>query len=195
MGAATSSKKTESFRTRVHYHGMKMLIVLLWASTAFCQGPVIFDPLNPVVDGMIQGTRLRLEAERILNERRRIQLEEKAAEREYERMRLEDQRLRQAAPVLDGIDEAIAAAAAKFADFYNYREEMARVSVLMTPKAGHMVEYVEAVYLVAKFASFSRSPDRRSPAECARPVAPPATLPADFTGWDMWKSEPKPVRP
>jgi hypothetical protein len=37
---------------------------------------------NPVTDGIVQGTRLRLEAERILNERRRLDLEERRAAHE-----------------------------------------------------------------------------------------------------------------
>lgn len=136
---------------------MKTLTLSLWAFTAYCQVQ-IFNPL----EGMIKA---RIEAERILNERRRINIEE-------ERMRLENQRLQQQSqdPGQSAQDAAIDAAlttvVARFPDFWEFRPEMARITGLLSAKSMSAEEYAEGVYLMAKFATFSQSPRKRTPSEC-----------------------------
>ena len=143
---------------------MKRLLVIAVATVAqlSAQGnTVVFAPLDGAAQAII-------DAHRIANRRRQIELDEKRESRIAEqktRALAQDRQANAATPRPwqpapnpnmqgDTFDRAIVSVSSRHDDFDAMREQMARVHTMIENGSITAAEYVESLYLIAKFASF-----------------------------------------
>ena len=157
-------------------------VLLLAAGTISAQ----IDHRNPVLDGMMR-------AQEMANQVRQRELAEQSVRllrAQEEQIRLQNEQLRRAqasetvAPLnteeaADRVDRAINAAASRHPDLKEFAIEMGRVQKLIDSREISLDEYLEGLYLMAKYSPFSQAtkPTPSPLAEGLKKVEAPPTDP------------------
>jgi hypothetical protein len=133
-----------------------------------CQGqcpPALPGSTKGILDGLEIARRLRIESARTAAEIERMRAETHLIEEQTKTLREETRASQAIRPETAGNQElwnsAIERVAKQYPDFHRCDSEIARLAAAFTPGNVKMDEYLEGMYLTAKFASFSGSPMNR----------------------------------
>jgi hypothetical protein len=157
---------------------MKICSALFFAVHSFAQ---VYNPGNSIIDSYEKGVRLRMNREAQQFERERFEkeyaLEQQRLQLERERLDLEGKRAQQAKTTAEREHEAFTAELEKtfsvlkevHPDLHQRMNEMNRIAAVLIPAPNggiSLKDYIEALYVVAKHASFTQ-PSREAPLRSA----------------------------
>ena len=129
---------------------MREIVLLGLLSSVLCS-----QQMNPIVEAFIRGQEARLESERLELERQKLELERQRIGLEHRRPARVSIDPRWVEHVVKETDQAFSRIYARFPDFRTYESEMPRLMDMVLPGSASAEQYLECLYLVAKFGSFS----------------------------------------
>lgn len=137
-----------------------LLLVALAAPILSAQGnTTVFNPLENMVRDRLAIERLR-QQQQMIDQQTRLSEEHERNVRDVNE-RLEAVRVATQAeaqkPKNDNLDQIIATVRARHADFDQMRGEMSRLHTLISSGAIDPTDYLEALYAIAKYATFSQA--------------------------------------
>jgi hypothetical protein len=169
---------------------MKIWSVLLLAVPSFAQ--ISNLPGTEAFDAYEKGARIRMAREAQQLERERFEyeraLQQQRIQLEHERLELERERAKQAKTTSERdrdaftaeLDKAFSALNQVHPDLHQHMDEMNRITALLipAPNGGMSVkDYIEALYVVAKHASFTQSNSKAPAPTSSAPAAQRDPLP------------------
>jgi hypothetical protein len=130
------------------------IVTLIFCASLAAQNSRIEDVMGPVVRAGTAGAevgRLNAESAKLNAEAAQIRAQTERMRRPVSLSELAVDRVAWARLEANMID--------RFPDFNTYRAEMVRLMDLFSPRNVRLAEYVEGLYLMAKYASFAKAPE------------------------------------